>query len=82
MVVTDGLPAAMLAGSNQFVTGELWLRADARHPAGVPWARTRLAAAGGPGRCRCTALHVGTYLHVDANNSTGSLDLYEAVGTR
>ncbi|GAA3446716.1 GNAT family N-acetyltransferase [Planomonospora venezuelensis] len=79
----DGEPAAMLLGSNMFAGDENcgYVRQLAVLPAfrgrglGRFMLRTAFAADARRGRA-------GTYLHVDANNSTPALDLYLSVGMR
>ncbi|GIH80294.1 GNAT family N-acetyltransferase [Planobispora longispora] len=79
----DGEPAAMLLGTDMFAGDENcgYVRQLAVLPAfrgrglGRFMLRTAFAADARRGR-------VGTYLHVDANNSTPALDLYLSVGMR
>ncbi|GAA3103192.1 hypothetical protein GCM10017600_31160 [Streptosporangium carneum] len=79
----DGEPAAMLLGTNAFAGDENsgYVRQLAVLPGfrgrglGRFMLRTAFAADARRGR-------VGTYLHVDANNSTPALDLYLSVGMR
>ncbi|MER6830385.1 GNAT family N-acetyltransferase [Streptosporangium sp. NPDC000563] len=79
----DGEPAAMLLGTNAFLGDENcgYVRQLAVLPAfrgrglGKVMLRGAFAADARRGR-------VGTYLHVDANNSTPALDLYLSVGMR
>lgn len=83
LAVVDGVPAAMLAGTNQFVSDENcgYVQTLATLPAyrgrGLAQLllRDRFAQDTDLGR-------TATYLHVDANNSTGALNLYESVGMR
>jgi ribosomal protein S18 acetylase RimI-like enzyme len=79
----DGEPAAMFAGTNQFVPDEncgyvatLATLPDYRgRGLGALLLRDAFARDARAGR-------VGTYLHVDANNTTPALGLYESVGMR
>lgn len=79
----DGEPVAMLLGTNAFLGDENsgYVRRLAVLPAfrgrGLGRLMLRLAFADDARRGR-----VGTYLHVDANNSTPALDLYLSVGMR
>ncbi|MFJ2033087.1 GNAT family N-acetyltransferase [Streptosporangium sp. NPDC087985] len=79
----DGEPAAMLLGTNAFAGDENcgYVRQLAVLPAfrgrGLGRSMLRRAFADDARRGR-----VGTYLHVDANNSTPALDLYLSVGMR
>ncbi|MGW3369214.1 GNAT family N-acetyltransferase [Streptosporangium canum] len=79
----DGEPAAMLLGTNAFAGDENcgYVRRLAVLPAfrgrGLGRFMLRRAFADDARRGR-----VGTYLHVDANNSTPALDLYLSVGMR
>jgi ribosomal protein S18 acetylase RimI-like enzyme len=79
----DGEPAAMLAGTNQFVPDDNcgYVQTLATLPAyrgrrlGALLLRDAFARDARAGR-------IGTYLHVDANNTTPALGLYESVGMR
>ncbi|GAA2873415.1 hypothetical protein GCM10010517_33930 [Streptosporangium fragile] len=79
----DGEPAAMLLGTNAFVGDEncgyvrqlAVLREFRGRGLGRLMLRRAFAEDARRGR-------VGTYLHVDANNSTPALDLYLSVGMR
>ncbi|HZG95012.1 MAG TPA: GNAT family N-acetyltransferase [Mycobacteriales bacterium] len=79
----DGEPAAMLAGNNQFVPDDNcgYVPTLATLPGyrgrglGALLLRDAFARDARAGR-------VGTYLHVDANNTTPALGLYESVGMR
>lgn len=79
----DGEPAAMLLGTNAFAKDENcgYVRQLAVLPAfrgrGLGRFMLRRAFADDARRGR-----TGTYLHVDANNSTPALDLYLSVGMR
>ncbi|MEV7011501.1 GNAT family N-acetyltransferase [Streptosporangium sp. NPDC051022] len=79
----DGEPAAMLLGTDAFAGDENsgYVRQLAVLPAfrgrGLGRLMLRKAFAADARRGR-----VGTYLHVDANNSTPALDLYLSVGMR
>ncbi len=79
----DGEPVAMLLGTNAFLGDENcgYVRRLAVLPAfrgrGLGRFMLRRAFADDARRGR-----VGTYLHVDANNSTPALDLYLSVGMR
>ncbi|MGC5012373.1 GNAT family N-acetyltransferase [Streptosporangium sp. DT93] len=79
----DGEPVAMLLGTNAFLGDEDcgYVRRLAVLPAfrgrGLGRFMLRRAFAEDAGRGRA-----GTYLHVDANNSTPALDLYLSVGMR
>ncbi|WP_433257174.1 GNAT family N-acetyltransferase [Streptosporangium sp. CA-135522] len=79
----DGEPAAMLLGTDAFAGDEScgYVRQLAVLPAfrgrGLGRLMLRRAFADDARRGR-----VGTYLHVDANNSTPALDLYLSVGMR
>lgn len=83
IATVDGVPAAMLMGSEQFVPDDNcgYVRVLAVLPAyrgrglGALLLRDRFAADARAGR-------VGTILHVDANNTTPALGLYESVGMR
>ena len=83
LALVDGAPAAMLAGTNQFVPDENcgYVQTLATLPA---YRGRRLASVLLRDRfVRDARLgRVGTYLHVDANNATGALRLYESVGMR
>jgi ribosomal protein S18 acetylase RimI-like enzyme len=83
LAVVDGVPAAVLAGTNQFVPDENcgYVQTLATLPA---YRGRRLASLLLRDRFSRDAElgRAGTYLHVDANNSTGALDLYESVGMR
>jgi ribosomal protein S18 acetylase RimI-like enzyme len=79
----DGEPAAMLAGNNQFVPDDNcgYVPTLATLPGyrgrglGALLLRDAFARDARAGR-------LGTYLHVDANNTTPALGLYESVGMR
>lgn len=83
IAMVDGEPAAMLAGTNAFVADE-----------NCGYVLTLATLPGYRGRGLASLLlrdrfardkqlgRAGTYLHVDANNGTGALRLYESVGMR
>jgi mycothiol synthase len=83
VATVNGVPAAMLLGNNQFVPDEgggyvailAVLPAYRGRGLGALLLRDRFAADARLGR-------VGTILHVDANNTTPALGLYESVGMR
>ena len=83
VATVDGTPAAMLLGNNQFVPDDQcgYVAIVATLPAyrgrglAALLLRDRFAADARAGRA-------GTYLHVDANNTTPALGLYESVGMR
>jgi len=83
IATVDGVPAAMLLGNNQFVSDEgcgyvailAVLPAYRGRGLGALLLRDRFATDARLGR-------VGTILHVDANNTTPALGLYESVGMR
>jgi mycothiol synthase len=83
IATVDGVPAGMLLGSNHFAADDdcgyvailAVLPAYRRRGLGALLLRDHFAADARRGR-------IGTILHVDANNTTPALGLYESVGMR